>query len=57
MSFEEIDSVLYCLFDKKLSIEETAGKTQIEKPTVEKIYNLYLKSEHKRLPTQKPPID
>jgi NAD+ synthase len=54
VSYEEIDSTLYCLFEKKLSIEETCTKTQIEKATVEKIYNLYLKSEHKRMPAQKP---
>jgi len=48
VSFEEIDSILYCLFDKKLSIEETAGKTQIQKQTVEKIYSLSLKSEQNR---------
>ena len=55
VSYEEIDSILYCLFDKKLSIEETASKTQIEKDTVDKVYNLYLNSGHKRLPAQKPP--
>lgn len=54
VSYEEIDSILYCLFDKKLSVEETAAKTQIEKSTVEKVYTLYLKSEHKRLPAVKP---
>ena len=54
VSYEEIDSILYCLFDKKLSVEETANKTQIEKSTVDKVYNLYLNSEHKRLPAQKP---
>jgi len=52
--YDEIDSILYCLFDKKLSIEETVVKIQIEKPTVEKIYDLYLKSEHKRLSGPKP---
>ena len=57
VSYEEIDSILYCLFDKKLSIEETASKTQIEKETVDKIYNLYLNSEHKRLPAQKPTME
>ena len=57
VSYEEIDSVLYCIFNKKLSVDETAIKTQIEKSTVEKVYNLYQQSEHKRLPAQKPPID
>ena len=55
VSYEEIDSVLYCLFDKKLSVEDTVNKTQIEKPIVDKIYNLYEKSEHKRLHAPKPP--
>ena len=54
VSFEEIDSILYCLFDKKLSVEETANKTQIEKTPVDNVYNLYLNSEHKRLPPSKP---
>ncbi len=55
VSYEEIDSILYCLFDKKLSLAETANKSQIDKSTVEKVHNLYLKSEHKRMPAQKPP--
>ncbi|MBA4462745.1 MAG: NAD+ synthase [Candidatus Nitrosomaritimum aestuariumsis] len=54
ISYEEIDSILYCLFDKKLSVEDTSTKTQIEKSTVEKVYSLYLKSEHKRSPAVKP---
>ena len=54
VSYEEIDSILYCLFDKKLTLEETATKTQIDKSTVEKVYNLHLKSEHKRMSAQKP---
>jgi NAD+ synthase len=57
ISYEEIDSILYCLFDKKLSVEDTVSKTEIEKATVEKVYNLHLKSKHKRLPAQKPPRD
>lgn len=54
ISYEEVDSVLYCLFDKKLSITETQKLTQIENSTVEKIYELHKNSEHKRLPAQKP---
>ena len=53
-SYEEIDSILYCLFDKKLSIEETSRITQIEKSTIEKIQGLKINSEHKRLPAEKP---
>ena len=54
VSYEEIDSILYCLSDKKLSVEETSSITQIEKSIVEKIYELNINSEHKRLLAQKP---
>lgn len=57
VSYEEIDSILFCIFDKKLSIENTSNETQIEKSKVEKVYNLYLNSKHKRLPAQKPQRD
>jgi len=53
VSYEEIDSILYCLFEKKLSIEETSNIAQIEKSVVEKIYELNINSEHKRLSAQK----
>jgi len=53
-SYEEIDSILYCLSDKKLSVEETSNITQIEKSIVEKIHELNINSEHKRLSAQKP---
>ena len=53
-SYEEIDSILYCLTDKKLSVDETANITQIEKSIVEKIHELNVNSEHKRLSAQKP---
>jgi len=54
VSYEEIDSILYCLFEKKLSIEETSNIAQIEKSVVEKIHKLNMNSEHKRLSAQKP---
>jgi NAD+ synthase len=54
VSYEEIDSILYCLSDKKLSIDETVNITQIEKSIVEKIHELNVNSEHKRLSAQKP---
>ena len=53
IQYEEVDSILYCLFEKKLSIEETIEITKIEKETVEKIYELNINSEHKRLLAQK----
>ena len=54
VSYEEIDSILYCLVEKKLSVDETVKITQIDKSTIEKIYELNRNSEHKRLPAQKP---
>jgi len=57
ISYEEIDSILYCLFDKKLTIDETIAKTQIPKETIDKVYSLYLNSEHKRIPAQSPKRD
>ncbi|WP_428324057.1 NAD+ synthase [Nitrosopumilus sp.] len=54
ISYEEIDSILYCLFEKKLSVEETQKLTEIEISTIEKIQELNKNSEHKRLPAQKP---
>ena len=53
-SYEDIDSILYCIFDKKLSVEKTAETLQIERQTVEKIYQLHLNSTHKREKQQKP---
>ncbi|MEK6865542.1 MAG: NAD(+) synthase, partial [Thermoproteota archaeon] len=54
MSYEDIDSILYCIFDKKLSIEKTTETLQVEKQIVEKVYQLHLNSIHKRETQQKP---
>jgi len=54
VSYEEIDSILYCLYDKKLSVDETVKVTQIEKSIVDKVHELNINSEHKRLSAQKP---
>ena len=56
-TYEEIDSILYCLIEKKLTIEETVNKTGIEIATVQKIYELNKNSEHKRLPPTKPELN
>jgi len=56
ISYEEIDSILYCMFDKKLSNSETAEITGIDKNMIEKIHRLNISSEHKRSPTPKPEI-
>ncbi len=54
VKYEEIDLILYCLIDKKLSVKETSQKADIEESTVEKIYQLYKTSEHKRITAAKP---
>jgi NAD+ synthase len=57
ITYEEIDSILYCLFEKKLSVEETEKIILIDKSKIEKIQELNTKSEHKRLLAQKPERD
>ena len=54
ISYEEIDSILYCIFEKKFSNEKTAETLHIEKQIVDKIYKLHLDSTHKRELQQKP---
>ena len=54
VSYEDIDSILYCLYDKKLSIEDTAKITLLDLTLIEKIQLLHSTSEHKRLLPQKP---
>jgi NAD+ synthase len=57
ISYEEIDSILYCLLEKKLSLEEIEKITLIEKSKIDKIKELNTNSEHKRLLAQKPGIE
>lgn len=52
--YEVIDSILYCLYDKKLSVDETIIKTEIPKENIQKIQDLVLKSQHKRSDPIKP---
>ena len=49
VSYEEVDSVLYCLVDKKLSVDKTILKTEISRKSVEKIYQMYQNTQHKRI--------
>ena len=51
-SYEEIDAILYCINDKHMTHDETSTKTQIAPETVDKIYQLYKKSEHKRITSE-----
>ena len=46
--YEEIDLILYCIIDKKLSAKETVQMTNIDENIVDKINSLYKTSEHKR---------
>jgi NAD+ synthase len=48
-TYEEVDSVLYCMVDKKMSVNDTATAMSVDKNKIEKIYQLYKKSEHKRI--------
>ncbi len=53
-TYEEIDSILYCLFEKKLTASETKKEIDVSEEIIEKIQQLHTNSEHKRLPSQKP---
>lgn len=48
LNYEEIDSILHCMIDKNISIDETAKITEIPISDVDRIYRMYKKSEHKR---------
>lgn len=48
-SYEEIDSILYCIVDKSMTLDETQNVTQIQIEKIEKIHQLYKKSKHKRI--------
>lgn len=48
LTYDEIDSILYCAIDKNLSIEETAKITEMSISKVDKIYSMHEKSKHKR---------
>ena len=53
-SYEEIDSILYCMIEKKLSVDQIREITQIDAKTIKKIHQLHVNSEHKRLSPVKP---
>ena len=47
--YDEIDCILYCIVDKKMSVQETQKSTGISSDKIEKINQLYQNSEHKRI--------
>ena len=56
LSYEEIDSILFCLYEKNMTIEDTSKITEIDIQSIEKIQNLHKNSQHKRLQAQRPEI-
>ena len=56
-SYEEIDSILYCMLEKKYDIEKICNVTQINKEIIKKIFELNKNSEHKRKMPQRPNRD
>jgi len=48
-TYEEVDSILFCIVDKGKSTVETTQLTGIDNETIDKIYQRYKKSEHKRI--------
>jgi NAD+ synthase len=54
LAYDEIDSALYCLIDKNMSVKHASSATDIDKNKIEKIYQMYKKSEHKRVMPPKP---
>lgn len=49
VSYEEIDSFLYCMIDKKMQTDEILKTTGISRQVFDKMYSLYKNSEHKRV--------
>ena len=49
ITYEEIDSILYCVIDKAMTREEAAKTIQMPIEKIQKIHQLYKNSEHKRI--------
>ena len=47
--YEQIDIILYCMLEKKLSIENTISESEISENVVRKIFQLYDDNMHKRV--------
>ncbi|MDW8274949.1 MAG: NAD(+) synthase [Candidatus Nitrosocaldus sp.] len=48
MSYEEIDSILYCILDMGMSVNETTSMLGVEEEKVERVMHLLRSSRHKR---------
>ena len=49
IEYDEIDSILHCMLDRGLSLEDTAKITDLPISDVDKIYLMHNRSEHKRI--------
>lgn len=54
--YEDIDKILFCLVDKKFSINETAKKLKVNLNLVKNIYERMMKNQHKSEPLKIPII-
>ena len=52
VEYEEIDIILHCILELKLSIDEIIKVSEINEEKVQKIYQLYKKSKHKRITSE-----
>ena len=52
VEYEEIDVILYCILELKLPVEEIIKVSGINQEKVQKIYQLYKKSKHKRITSE-----
>ena len=51
-TYEEIDIILHCILQYKLPIEEVIKESGIDEEKVQKVYQLYKKSAHKRITSE-----
>ncbi|MCE4600127.1 MAG: NAD+ synthase [Desulfurococcales archaeon] len=57
VSYEEVDLVLYSIFDLGLDPREVPSATGVPEAVVSRVMELHRKSEHKRVPPPSPPLD
>lgn len=55
LSYEELDKILHCLHDRRMSINQTVKALKTRKKTVQHVWDLMQSSEHKRRLPPVPP--
>ena len=55
--YEEIDSILYCIYEKNMTTSDASTTTGIDATLAENIWQACQKSNHKRIHTYRPMID